>query len=99
MIQLGQSQGLFAEGSTSRVIIKGTRWQNFDRHVAVQLLVVRAIDHTHATGPDFFEDTVVAEHLADHSRSLLALILGGLNPRVNGAYWLLICPPATKTPW
>jgi hypothetical protein len=49
------------------------------------LLVVRSIDHTHATGPDFFEDTVVAERLADHPRKLLALILGGLNPRVNGA--------------
>ena len=39
--------------------------QGLERNIAVELLIVRAIHHSHAARADQLEDAVVAQHLAD----------------------------------
>ena len=44
--------------------------EHLDRHVAVEMLVVGAIDLAHAARAEGFEDSIVGEGLADHGASL-----------------------------
>jgi len=60
--------------------------KNFEGDVAIELLIVRAVHDTHATGGKLGDDAIVAERLPDHgtARSLWAGILGGTRWQVNG---------------
>ncbi len=66
MVQLGQGHGLFAEASAGRVVTQSARGQNLQCHIAVELFITGAVNHTHSSGGYFFQDAVVAECLANH---------------------------------
>src|SRR5260370_27807176 len=65
-VQLGQGYGLFAEASSGRVVTQSARGQNLQCHIAVELFITGAVNHTHSSGGYFFQDAVVAECLANH---------------------------------
>ena len=59
MVQPGEQEGLFAEALARSFIRQGSRGQDFDGDIAVQSLIVGAIEHAHATGPDLFQNPIV----------------------------------------
>src|ERR1700722_9839452 len=65
MTQLGERQRLFAELPSRRFICQQSGRQHFERYIAVQLLIVRTIDHSHTACTDLFDDAVVAKNVAD----------------------------------
>ena len=66
MVQSGQRQGFLVKALARRFIGQGPGGQDLERHVAVQPLVVRPVDHTHPAGAELFENAVMPEGLADH---------------------------------
>ncbi len=61
----------FAQSPGSRsLILEGRGWQHFDRHIALQALIVRTIDLAHAAGAKLVEQPVIAQRAADHRRIL-----------------------------
>ena len=66
MIHFRQCEGFFAEALAGGFVGQRARRQNLQGHVAVELLVVGAIHHTHPAFTDFPNDAVVAECEANH---------------------------------
>jgi hypothetical protein len=66
MIQASQGQRFFAEAFVRDFVGESSRRQNFDRHVAVELFIVRAIDYAHPAGTDLFHDLVMRQPLSNH---------------------------------
>ena len=66
MIQLGKCQRLFAESLARFRIGERARRQDLDGHLALQPLVHRPIDASHAAGADLFQQRVMPERRADH---------------------------------
>jgi hypothetical protein len=63
------------------------RGEDFKGHVAVELLVVGAIDFAHSAGTNFLKDAIVAKLLAQHGnppagRELYAGLIGKSTPTV-----------------
>src|SRR5712691_10575847 len=52
--------------STGSVITQSARGKNLNGHIAIQLLITGAVNHTHPSGGYLFQDAVVAECLANH---------------------------------
>ncbi len=50
--------------------------QDFNRHITLELLVMRAVHYAHAARADSFNDSVMADDLANHHLRLSAAILG-----------------------
>ena len=65
MTQLGERQRFFAELLSCDFVGQRTCRQHFERDIAVQLLVVRAIDDAHAARANLFDDAIMAETLAN----------------------------------
>ena len=65
MAELGKSGGLFSKSLAGEFVCQHARRQQLDRYIAVQLLVMGTIDHTHATCTNLLDDAIVAERLAD----------------------------------
>ena len=65
MVQLGERKGFFAEPFSGSVVSEHAEGQNLKGHVAIELLVVSAVDHAHSAGADLLENDVVSESLAD----------------------------------
>src|SRR5229473_127470 len=68
MIQFRQREGFFAEALASGPVSQCARRQNLQGYVAVELLIVCAINFAHPTFADFFDDAAVAQPLANHGR-------------------------------
>lgn len=60
-----QRQRFFAELFSRSFIRPRTRRQHFERDIAVQLLIVRAIHHAYASRANALNDSIVAENVAD----------------------------------
>src|SRR5258708_25657392 len=54
MVELGQCHGLFAEVSAGSVVAESASGQNLQCHIAVELLITGAVNHTHSSGGYFF---------------------------------------------
>ena len=80
-----QREGFFAEATTGGLVGQGAGGQDFQRHIALQPLVARPVDHAHPTGADLFHNLVVAQRLADHGSRLLTFILGRVREQVKCA--------------
>ena len=66
VIELGDGLGLALE-TREPIGVGGHRLrQHLDRHIAIEPLVVRAVDHAHPALADLLDDAVVAEGGADH---------------------------------
>ncbi len=52
---------LRVEAHQAFFILREGIWKNFDRHIAIQFLIARAIDLAHATGADLGDDRIVCE--------------------------------------
>jgi len=75
--------------------------QEFERHQAPQPRVLGLINHTHTSAPKFLEDPVVGDGFADHARSRLRMILGGVRARfkaASAAETAGLCPALTWPP-
>ena len=72
---LADRQRLLAELFAGSVVGEQSRGQDFDRNVALQLLIMGAKDHTHASGANLFDQPVVPQYLA---------AAGGLNCHCSG---------------
>ena len=66
MVQASEGQSFSAKLLLSSLIGERSGRQNLDGDVAVELLIMRAIDDSHASGADFFLDPVVRQLLANH---------------------------------
>ncbi len=62
--------------SARRIITEIPIRQDFNRHITLELLVTRAVHYAHAARADSFNDSVMAEGLANHQLRLSAAILG-----------------------
>jgi hypothetical protein len=60
---------------TGGIVVESTRREDFYSDITFELFIVGAIDDTHPTGADLFQDAVVAECLANHEEG--NLLLGG----------------------
>ena len=75
MVQLADRQRLFAELFASGIVGKQSCGQDLDRDVALQLLIMGAKDHAHASGANLFDQPIVPQYLA---------AAGGLNCHCSG---------------
>ena len=66
MVEAAERERFAAEALARRVVGQRAGGQDLQRDVAVEPLVVGAIDDAHAAFADLLEDAVVAEGLADH---------------------------------
>src|SRR5258707_1151802 len=66
VIELGESQGFFAELAARAFVCKRAGRPDLHRDVAIELLVVGAIVFPHAARADSLDDAVVADRLANH---------------------------------
>jgi hypothetical protein len=66
MVQASEGQSFSAKLLLSSLIGERAGRQNLYGDVAVELLIMRAIDDSHASGADFFLDPVMRQPLANH---------------------------------
>jgi hypothetical protein len=66
VIERGQQAGFACEASPPFGIGREMRRQDLECDIAPQVAVVRAIDLTHAAGPERRDDRVWPESTADH---------------------------------
>jgi hypothetical protein len=70
-VRVGEARegvGLLAETAASILVPQGALGEHLQRDVAVQLLVVGAVDLAHAPGSEALDDAVVGERAADEAR-------------------------------
>ena len=70
MIQFGEDQRFGAKTFARVVIAQRPRREKFQRHVAIEMLVMRAVHHAHATRPDHLQDAIVRNRAADDGRGI-----------------------------
>src|SRR5579872_3519358 len=63
MTQPGKDSCFFMESLARRFVVYGTWGKNLDSDIAVEVLVVGAIDFPHAALSDLLEDAVVSQRL------------------------------------
>ena len=85
MVELGERQSFFVEALADVRVGERKRRQNFNRDVALQARIVRAIDAPHAAGANLFQQPVMTERASDHGSAPPArsVILGWQKYRVN----------------
>jgi len=62
--------GLLVEAGAGALVGEGAFGEDLEGDVAVELLVVGAVDLTHASRPEALDDAVVGERAADHPAPL-----------------------------
>lgn len=85
VVQLGEGECFFAELFPRRLIGDGTARENLQSNVAIELLIVGAINLAHAARTDSLLDAVVRNNPAAESFRLChsALMLGRARKQVN----------------
>ena len=85
VIQLRQSHGLVAESLSSSLIRQEARRKHFQSNVAVELFVVRPVDHTHPAAAQNFQNTIVGNRPAGQRGRVRhsGVILGSTYFQVN----------------
>jgi len=68
VVKFGQGQRFSAETLTGRIVAELAGREDLQGHIAIQPLIEGAVDDTHSTRPDLFNDQVVADSLADHGK-------------------------------
>jgi hypothetical protein len=101
MIESGGGAGLTFESRNPDRILTERVWQNLNRNLAPQLLVLRAIHLSHAAFSKDREDFIVPERCARLNHQLIELRMGrNVNVKAVLARWT-ISPPiavvATRT--
>jgi hypothetical protein len=66
MVQASEGQSFPAKPLLGSLVGERSGRQNLDGDVAVELLIMRAIDDSHASGADFFVDPVVRQPIPNH---------------------------------
>src|SRR2546428_9766558 len=61
MIERSGRTRLAQQADSRGGVAEQIRWQQLDRHIAIQCLIVRSIDFAHPARADFFQDAVMAE--------------------------------------
>ena len=67
MIQRCEHVSLALESSRPLTVARETLGEHFDRDVALQFCIPRAVDHSHAPGSKLVQDFVVGEGLSDRN--------------------------------
>ena len=98
VVQLGQSQCLAAKALACGVVGEGAPGQDFQRNIALQLLVMGAIHHAHTAGTDLGDNAIVRYGPIEH-----AGIYAGRD-LLKAKFLSLICIAGTATvsrgfPW
>jgi hypothetical protein len=70
MVEPGQDQGLAAEAVAGDLVVEGARGQHLDGDIAIEMLVVRAVDHAHAALTQGLDDDEMGETASDHEVTL-----------------------------
>jgi hypothetical protein len=73
MIELGESYRFPAEALSHLFIGECPGGQNFNGNISFQAFVPGPVNDTHAAGPDFFDEAIVAKSLTYHGGSLLEI--------------------------
>ncbi len=69
MIERGQHLGFALEAEEAIAIAGKALGQHLDRHVAIELRVASAVDHTHSACAEPFDDSIRPDRLPDHGSS------------------------------
>ena len=65
MIQLGECQCFLAEPLACSLIRQRAHGKDFNSYVALELLIVGAVNDTHAACTNLLDDAIVAQRVAD----------------------------------
>jgi len=65
MVQLGECQCFLAEPFSGSLIGQCANGQDFDGHVAFELLIMSAVNDTHAARTNLLDDAIMAQRMAD----------------------------------
>jgi len=65
VIQFGERKRLFAKPLACSLVRQHAGREDFDSHVAVELLIMGAVDNTHTAGANLLKNAIVAKRLAD----------------------------------
>src|SRR5579863_1524692 len=76
MIELRERECLSAEAFARGFVAQCTLGQDFYGHVAVELLIVGPVHHTHSAFAELLDDAIVADNFSNHSVTALRVILG-----------------------
>ena len=85
MIQCGGCLRLSLKSFKRRLIGRSVLRKEFQRNLASELRVLRAVDHTHPAAAELFYDTVMRDSAADERLGILhgSRILGCISRQVN----------------
>ena len=65
--EAGEGVGLLAEAGAGGLVGEGALGEDLQGDVAVELVVMGAVDLAHAPGAEALDDAVVGERAADHA--------------------------------
>ena len=64
MVQLGECQCFLAEPFSRNLIRQRAHGKDFNSYIAIELLIVSAVNDTHAARTNLLDDAIVAEGVA-----------------------------------